>query len=335
MYRAHGLRPARPAPTRAAAAANYLKYKPKGLNPFKRASIYRFIELGWCPRAIADKEGVDDATVYRIISNIKELGTSTKSPQFWKGLGRPAKISDDDADALFDELVQHGWMYQDEIIHWLYIERGVLVHQSTVSRFMKKKGWNCQTLRPFSINQNEELREAYRRRMHNYAMDDLIFLDESIFNEKTGWRHHAYGPIGSVGRYTQDISRGKTWAILPAYTMDGYLPCTGIKQGYYSSEDFIDWIRRHLLPIIREQYGDNRTMVIVLDNVFIHINHQVEAILREAGHLTVYLPPYSPDYNPIELTFSVLKSWIRRNYVYMRKDYQNFGEFLADAVYKS
>lgn len=48
-------------------------------------------------------------------------------------------------------------MYQDEIIHWLDVERAIVVNQSTVSRFLKKNNWTRYTLRPFSINQNEAL----------------------------------------------------------------------------------------------------------------------------------------------------------------------------------
>lgn len=48
-------------------------------------------------------------------------------------------------------------MYQDEIIHWLDIERAIVVNQSTVSRFLKKNNWTRHTLRPFSINQNKAL----------------------------------------------------------------------------------------------------------------------------------------------------------------------------------
>ncbi|KAF1942389.1 hypothetical protein EJ02DRAFT_303682, partial [Clathrospora elynae] len=65
-----------------------------------------------------------------------------------------------------------------------------------------------------------------------YMQEDMVFLDESIFNEKTSWRHKAYGLVGNVSCYMQDISRGLTQAILLAYTAKyGYLPCTGIKQG--------------------------------------------------------------------------------------------------------
>ncbi|ORX93645.1 hypothetical protein BCR34DRAFT_499770, partial [Clohesyomyces aquaticus] len=70
--------------------------------------------------------------------------------------------------------------------------------------------------------------------------EDLVFLNKSIFNKKTSWRHKAYRPIGHISQYTQDITRGKTWAILPAYIINGYLPCIGIKEGYFNYEEFIN-----------------------------------------------------------------------------------------------
>ena len=70
--------------------------------------------------------------------------------------------------------------------------------------------------------------------MRLYETEQLVFLDESIFNEKTGWRYHTYAPVSHPARYTQDIARGDTYAILPAYTVNGYLPCTGIKKGYFN-----------------------------------------------------------------------------------------------------
>nr|GAT52207.1 TPR domain protein [Mycena chlorophos] len=53
--------------------------------------------------------------------------------------------------------------------------------------------------------------------------------------------------------------------------------------------------------------------VLVMDNCRIHHVEEVEAICDERGIKLVYLPPYSPDYNPIEQSFSFIKSYIRRN----------------------
>lgn len=97
--------------------------------------------------------------------------------------------------------------------------------------------------------------------------------------------------------------------------MSGYLPCTGVKEGYFSYEDFMSWIANCLLPTIRRIYGQ-LTMVIILNNVSMHTNAAVAALINDAGHVVRYLPLYSPDYNPIELTFGVLKAYIKRNFVW-------------------
>ena len=92
--------------------------------------------------------------------------------------------------------------------------------------------------------------------------DDPVFLDESIFDEKSDWRHKAYGQIDNRSRYTHDVTLGNSYAILPAYITNGYLSCTGIKWGYFNHEEFIIWITERLLPILSDVYGD-RPMVVI------------------------------------------------------------------------
>jgi hypothetical protein len=67
-------------------------------------------------------------------------------------------------------------------------ERNVEVSRSTISRMLKKRGWNRKELRRVSMTQSGSLRDAF---LSNFENRDVVFLDESIFNEKTGWRHRA------------------------------------------------------------------------------------------------------------------------------------------------
>ena len=83
--------------------------------------------------------------------------------------------------------------------------------------------------------------------MKDFTAEQLVILDESIFKLQTGWRCMAYGPIGQEVRWSQDVRRGATYSILPAYTDDGFLPCTGIKEGFYKSDEFYEWITTRLL----------------------------------------------------------------------------------------
>ena len=93
--------------------------------------------------------------------------------------------------------------------------------------------------------------------------------------------------------------------MLPAYTIEGYLPCTAIKEGWFNGDELYDWIITQLLPHCNA-FPAPRS-VIIMDNASIHVNPRIKEAIEAHGCQIRYLPPYSPDFNPIELTFSVLK----------------------------
>ena len=123
-----------------------------------------------------------------------------------------------------------------------------------------------------------------------------------VFNEATGWRHYAYALVGQPGRYHASRQRGYSWSVLPAYTINGYPPCTGIKQGWFNADAFFRWVADELLLCCRPG------QIIIMDNTNIHCSERIEELIRSYGCQIRYLPPYSPDLNPIELTFSILKA---------------------------
>jgi transposase len=133
----------------------------------------------------------------------------------------------------------------------------------------------------------------------------MVFIDESLFKQQTGWRLMAYGLIRSPIRYADDTARGNTWSILPAYTVNGYLPCTGIRLGFFNGDAFTSWILNELLPYLKP-FPEPQS-VVCLDNLNVHLDARVRTALEGKGCLIRFLPPYSPDFNPIELTFSMLK----------------------------
>lgn len=164
--------------------------------------------------------------------------------------------------------------------------------------------------------------------------EQLVFIDETLFNETTGWRHRVYAPIGQDGRYHADPRRGRSWSVLPAYTVDGYLPCTGFKEGWFNAEAFFRWIINELLPHCGV-FPIHRS-IIIIDNASVHCNPRIEEVIRQHGCEVRFLPPYSPDFNPIELSFSVLKAWVRKYFQDLWPHFQgDSGDFLRYAVRRS
>jgi len=115
-----------------------------------------------------------------------------------------------------------------------------------------------------------------------------------------------------MARYSASVRRGKTWSV---------------QEGYSNKENLRSWLKESLLPTLDHVYGS--LIVIILDNCSTHIDDEVREIVQTAGHILHCLPPYSPDYNPIELTFSVLKAAVLP---YLRPAYDNFGTFLTAAI---
>lgn len=180
---------------------------------------------------------------------------------------------------------------------------------------------------------NPELRSFYQYRISKFRTDQLVFVDESGADRRIGFRKTAWSPVGTVPVQRQALSRGERYQILPAYTLDGILTAS-IYKGATNLSTFEFFLEHKLLPKCGRFPAKNS--VIVMDNASFHHSEKVRQLCRDAGVLLIYLPPYSPDYNPIEEFFSELKAYIKRYwsmYVDMTdKSHESFRKYLAFCV---
>jgi len=100
--------------------------------------------------------------------------------------------------------------------------------------------------------------------------------------------------------------------LLAGYTVDGYLPCYEVKEGYYNKEEFLRWLEEDLLLCCEVYPGKNS--VIIMNNTDSYIDDRIVNTIRVYDLLVRYPSPYCPQYNPIELSWSVLKAWVRRRF---------------------
>lgn len=304
----------------------------KPLAPSVRSPIVRYLLLGWQPEAIAEEVHCAVTTV-RVYRQNLFMWNSTFRPQRCEK-GRPNKITIAVKKALMVYLAERPYLVQQELAWYLWEELAITVSQPTISRLIMAERRSRKVAQRIGHRQNDELRQDWRAQCIDLRAEQLVFIDEASFNEATGWRHFAYAPVGEPARYHASRRRGHSWSILPAYTIDGYLPCTGVKEGWFNGEGFYSWVANELLPHCNA-YPAPRS-VIVMDNVSLHCNPRIAELIRSHGCEVRYLPPYSPDFNPIELTFSVLKDWIRRHFDEAWPVYEGtFGDFLRLAIERS
>lgn len=131
----------------------------------------------------------------------------------------------------------------------------------------------------------------------------MVFLDE--FGCNTGMtRRYARAPRGQRVKGYAPINYGPNVSVLAAMRHDGISTAMRI-EGATTGEVFLAFLRHFLLPTLRK--GD----LVVMDNLAAHKVDGVDELLAEVGARPLYLPPYSPDYNPIEMCFSKIKTFLR------------------------
>ena len=147
-------------------------------------------------------------------------------------------------------------------------------------------------------------RARWRRHQHKIDPSRLVFIDET-WAKTNMTRTHGRAPRGA--RLLAKVPHGhwQTLTFLAALRHDRITaPC--VFDGPINGESFRAYVEQFLVPTLRP--GD----VVVLDNLGSHKGQAVRAAIRAAGAHLLFLPPYSPDLNPIEQVFAKLKTLLRK-----------------------
>ena len=103
------------------------------------------------------------------------------------------------------------------------------------------------------------------------------------------------------------LVRGEHLSAVVLMSTIGVLDCKVINQSA-NGDLFYDIIQCTLLPHLMPYNGSNPHSIVVMDNASIYHSDGIQDLICGTGVLLIYLPPYSPDYNPIEELFSKLKT---------------------------
>ena len=88
---------------------------------------------------------------------------------------------------------------------------------------------------------------------------------------------------------------------------------TQLITGSVSSDEFYDFARGDLIPNMHPYDGLAPRSVAIMENCSIHHVNTLTDLFQEAGIVVIFLPPCSPDYNPIELAFSKVKYFLKEH----------------------
>jgi transposase len=159
-----------------------------------------------------------------------------------------------------------------------------------------------KTLR--ASQQKPAVRESWRAEGAALSAIDLVFLDET--GSHLGYTPtHAWSPRGQRAHAAAPRNPGENKTVIAALTRDGVGALMRVDGGMTSAR-FAGYVRHVLAPTRRAG------QVVIADNLRAHYADDARAAIEAQGARLIHLPPYSPDFNPIEHAFSKVKHALRR-----------------------
>lgn len=173
---------------------------------------------------------------------------------------------------------------------------------------MRSSVWGIAIKKTLRASEQEradvrERRQTWSAQQGALDLERLVFLDESgAKTNMTRLRGRARG-----GQRLVDKAPHGHWCtttIIGAIRLDGGTACM-VVDGATDKDVFREYVRCVLVPTLRQ--GD----IVILDNLSAHKDQQTKALIEQVGAELRFLPPYSPDFNPIEKTWSKIKAFLR------------------------
>jgi transposase len=132
----------------------------------------------------------------------------------------------------------------------------------------------------------------------------LVFVDETGSNTSLA-PVHAWSRRGERAHLSAPRNRGKNTTLLASMSLEGMGPTLAV-QGGTNQAVFEAYVERVLAPSLKPG------QVVVMDNLSAHKSEEVRQVIEGRGCEVLFLPPYSPDLNPIEEAFSKIKGLLRK-----------------------
>ncbi|MER9616421.1 IS630 family transposase [Mesorhizobium sp. M0207] len=267
-----------------------------------RSRVLKASDEGMSARQAAARFGVGVSSAIRWIARAK-IGELAPRPQ-----GRRRASSLDAHEAFIVGLIEERKdITLNEMVERLVAEQSVRISRSALSAWLRGHGWTFKKKSAHALEQGRLDILKRRRDLFDGQLDldpaKLVFIDETGLSTKMA-RLRGRAPRGERCRAGVPHGHWKTTTFTGALRLTG-MTAPFVYDGAMNGNVFLAYVEQVLVPTLSE--GD----VVVMDNLPAHKAAGVRDAIEAAGASLLYLPPYSPDFNPIENAFAKLKALLR------------------------
>ncbi|PZR60106.1 MAG: IS630 family transposase [Stutzerimonas stutzeri] len=271
-----------------------------------RERFCRALDRGMSARAAARQLEVSASTGVKWAQQWRLTGRLSAKPMG----GRKPVVLAGERDWLLARLERECDPTLAALVVALREERGIEVCRDTLWRFLKRRQvFQKKTLFATEQDRPDVARRRarwlwFQRRIDRATVRRMVFIDET-WAKTNMTRTHGWGDKGRPLIDKVPHGHWKTLTFIAGLKHDGIVaPC--VIDGPINGENFAAWVEQFLIPELEPG------SIVVLDNLGSHKGDRVRKMLKAAGMKLFFLPPYSPDLNPIEQVFSKLKRLLRK-----------------------
>jgi transposase len=154
------------------------------------------------------------------------------------------------------------------------------------------------------VERSSDLRKTYLKKWYKYfiAGKTFVYIDETGFSSSVV-RPYGYALRGTRVYGLKQGKREKRTSLIAARIGNQALQAPMLFEKTCTARVVNAWLEQQLLPLLQEN------MVVVMDNAPFHKSVKTRELIENTGATLLFLPPYSPDLNPIEHDFANLKNF--------------------------
>jgi len=260
---------------------------------------------GWTVPMISQALRLHKSTIIRHLNDYREGKLNIISG------GSDSQLSESQAEALIGHLEEHTYHYVHEIIRFIEEQYSISYSIPGMNKWLHRNGFSYKKPKgyPHKANreQQEQFIEGYNSLKQGLSPEDSIYFADSVHPSQA--TKLSYGWI----RKGKNKNLGTT-ASRTRLNIIGALKLDDIGSAITAKYDTInaDSIIKHLY-LLREKNGPTGTIYLIIDQASYHRAESVAQVAEKLNIKLKFLPPYSPNLNPIERLWKVMNEYVRNN----------------------
>jgi hypothetical protein len=267
------------------------------------------------PNAVARVLGISRASVMNIRKLFDEKGIVMETTRSILSVNWPSEV----IDWVKDYTVENPCFYLEEIQNDMRVQfftryPSLPMSIPTICRALKHVlKISRKVLEKRAREATAIARDEYFSNLSQWYMfpGQLVFVDETSKDGRDGYRRYARSYVGTKAIVKQKFTRGNRISAIAACTIEGFIG-HGTTEGTFNRGSFHENFIEHVIPHLRPWPMPNS--IVIMDNAKIHCYTELHDLIHMTGAILIYLPPYSPELNPIENLFGLLKRYIQRHF---------------------